>query len=139
MKILVVDDNEGLHLIIACWLAKAGGFQLNFAGSGDEALEIYSKHGPYDVVVTDFDHPGADGIQLAEAMRQKTPKQPVVMFTAGMPDSAVRSCRKLKIPVLWKPCEPEELPRLLKAVMATEKTKIVKEELRRRKAKERRK
>jgi DNA-binding NtrC family response regulator len=116
-------------------LAKAGGFELHFAASGDEALEHYAKHGPYDVVVTDFDHPGSDGLQLAEAMRQKTPKQSVVMFTAGMSDSAVRSCRKLKIPVLWKPCDFQALPRLLKATMAAKKKKVVKKTVHHRKVK----
>ena len=126
MKILVVDDCEDLHFLIACMFAKAGGFQLHFATSGDEALEHYAKHGPYDAVVTDMDHPGLDGLQLAKAMRQKAPKQPIVMFTAGMSDSAVRSCRELKIPILSKVDDFEALPRLLKATMAAKKKKVEK-------------
>jgi DNA-binding NtrC family response regulator len=73
-----------------------------------------------------MDHPGLDGLQLAKAMRQKAPKQPIVMFTAGMSDSAVRSCRELKIPILSKVDDFEALPRLLKATMAAKKKKVEK-------------
>jgi DNA-binding NtrC family response regulator len=121
MKILVVDDNEDLHFILAIWLAKAGGYDLHFATNGDEALEQYERNEPYDVVLTDFVHPGLNGLELAKAMRRKNPKQGVAMFTAGMSASAVRSCRRLKIPVLWKPCFGEDLLPVLKAAMATKK------------------
>jgi DNA-binding NtrC family response regulator len=123
MRILVVDDNEELHFIIAVWLAKAGGFDLEFATDGDDALKRYAERGPYDVVLTDFDHPGPDGLELAKSMRQKNSKQGVAMFTAGMSDSAVRSCKHLKIPILWKPCEAKALALVLKAAMATRKKK----------------
>ena len=69
-------------------------------------------------------HAGPNGLELAKAMRQKNPKQDVAMFTGGMPVSAVRSCGRLKIPVLWKPCDEQALLRLLKAVMAIKKKRV---------------
>jgi DNA-binding NtrC family response regulator len=126
MRILVVDDNEELHFIIAVWLAKAGGFDLEFATDGDDAMKRYAERGPYDVVLTDFNHPGPDGLELAKSMRQKNSKQGVAMFTAGMSDSAVRSCKHLKIPILWKPCEGKALVPVLKAAKATKKTTAAK-------------
>ena len=139
MKILVVDDEEALHFIVAVWLAKAGGFDLSFASNGDEALRAHAERGPFDVVLTDYVHPGPNGLELAKRLRQKHPQQRMAMFTAGMPDSAVRSCGRLKIPVLWKPCDANALPRLLEALIANGKKKVAKKTVRRREAKKRNK
>jgi len=137
MKILVVEDNQPIQFLVAVWLAKAGGFDLNFAANGDDALRLYAERGPYDVVLTDFVHPGPNGLELAKALRQKNPKQDVAMFTGGMPVSAVRSCGRLKIPVLWKPCDEQALPRLLNDVMAIKKKRVGKGIVHRQKAKKR--
>lgn len=134
MRILVVDDHEELHFLVAVWLAKAGGFDLEFATDGDDALRRYAERGPYDVVLTDFDHPGPDGLELAKSIRQKNSKQGIAMFTAGMSDSNVRSCKHLKIPILWKPSQGESLVPVLKTAMATSKKKATKKRVNRRTA-----
>jgi hypothetical protein len=72
-------------------------------------------------------------MELAKAMRQKNPQQGIAMFTAGMSDSAARSCRRLKIPVLWKPCQLQALPRLREAARAIKKKKVAKKTVQRRK------
>jgi len=140
MKILVVDDNEPSHFLIAVWVARAAGFDLNFATNGDEALRCYAKRGPYDVVLTDIVHPGLDGLALSKAIRRKNPRQPIAIFTGGMSDSAVRSFQRLNIPVLLKPhADWQELSRLLKAAMTIKKKKktATSRRLRRRKTKRR--
>jgi len=129
MKILVVDDDEFVHLLVAVWLAKAGGFDLQFARDGDDALRRVAQRGPFDVVLTDYGHRGPDGLELAKALRQKNPKQGVAMFTGGIPDWVVRSCKDLNIPVMWKPSDGQELPHLLKAAMGKKNRKPFKKKL----------
>jgi DNA-binding NtrC family response regulator len=99
MKILMVDDDESMRLLMAVWVAKAAGFDLNFATNGDEALRCYAKHGPYDVVLTDIVHPGLNGLALSKAIRRKNPKQAIAVFTAGMSDAMTHSFQRLNIPV----------------------------------------
>jgi CheY-like chemotaxis protein len=99
--------------IIEARLAKAG-LELEFATDGDEAFKRYCDHGPYDLVITDYVHPGLDGFKLAKAIRRKNPNQVVAMVTVGMPDSAANSLHRLNIPVLGK--TPEMVSRLVESV-----------------------
>jgi len=85
MKILLVDDNESLYLLVAVWLARAGGFNFQFARDGDDALRRVAERGPFDVVLTDYCHCGPDGL---------------------------RSCGDLNIPIRWKPSDGQHVPRI---------------------------
>jgi hypothetical protein len=44
MKILMVDDNESLYLLVAVWLARAGGFDLQ--GSLSRKSSRNERHAP---------------------------------------------------------------------------------------------
>jgi len=114
MKILVVDDEEFVHLAVAVMLARAAGFELQFARDGDEALRRVSERGPFDVVLTDYYHPGLDGLELAKALREKNPSQGIAMFTGGVPESVEQSCSDLHIPILSKLTDGDDLPAALK-------------------------
>src|ERR1035438_8310767 len=58
---------EGFRNMINNRIVQAG-FELEFAFDGDEALACYRQQGPYDLVLTDFYHPGMNGIELARAI-----------------------------------------------------------------------
>jgi DNA-binding NtrC family response regulator len=118
MKILVIDDEETIHHIVAVSFAMAGGFELHFATNGDDALKRYVTHGPYDAVLTDCTHPGPNGIELAQVMRRRNPTQAVAMLTGNADQSAARSRRELDIPLLAKPCELRNIPQVVEAARA---------------------
>jgi len=121
MKVLIIDDDENLQFLTTVWLAKAFGLELHFASESTEALKKYTMRGPYDLVLTDFVHPGLDGVALAKAIRKKNAKQAIAMLTGGMPDSAERACKRMKIPVISRLSAPEMLPELVKAATGRRK------------------
>ena len=133
LKILIVEDYEPLWFFIALWLAKAGGFDLQFESSGDGALKAYGNGGPYDIVLTDLVHPGPNGLELARVMRQENPKQAIAMLTGCTSGSELRSCQQLRIPVRAKPCVGEDLIRLLEMALAIQKKKAGKKTVKQRK------
>jgi CheY-like chemotaxis protein/anti-sigma regulatory factor (Ser/Thr protein kinase) len=49
--------------------------------SGKEALDILRRHGPVDVVITDYAMPHMTGLQLAEAIKKEWPELPVIIAT----------------------------------------------------------
>ena len=57
------------------------GHEVQTATSGREALSLLEQ-GSFDVVITDYSMPGMRGDELAIAIKQRLPDQPVVMITA---------------------------------------------------------
>jgi CheY-like chemotaxis protein len=88
------------------------------ASNGADALAKARALRP-DAIVTDFSMPGVDGGQLMErlAAEERTRRIPIIMisgFAEEVPDHVRRSCAAF----LAKPCDPEELWRLVTLVMA---------------------
>jgi len=79
-RILVVDDEPFVCDAVRMMLA-FDGHQVETAGSGKEALNLFQK-GKYDVVLTDYAMPAMKGDELASAIKNLAPEQPVVLITA---------------------------------------------------------
>ena len=78
--ILVVDDESlvrrSVHILL-----QGDGYLVQEARSGAEALAMFEPD-KFDMVFTDYLMPDMKGDQLAAAIKQRSPKQPVVMLTA---------------------------------------------------------
>ena len=70
-RILVVDDSKVNRLVLCAQLRKRGGFEIETAENGREALERLRAPGetPFDLVFTDFWMPELDGAGLVKAVR----------------------------------------------------------------------
>jgi len=79
-KILVVDDNQ-LLCQIACEILENEGYKTVSVNSAEAALQAL-QHEEFDLVVTDFRMPGMNGLELAQAIRQKDPRFPVIVMSA---------------------------------------------------------
>jgi CheY-like chemotaxis protein len=82
-RILVVDDEamvcESVRLLLAY-----DGHQVETASGGAEALAKLEA-GTFDVVFTDFSMPGMKGDELAEKIKARDPRKPVILLTAFPP------------------------------------------------------
>ncbi len=83
MKILIVDDFSTMRRIIKNLLRDLGFNNTQEADDGSTALPMLQK-GDFDFVVTDWNMPGMQGIDLLKAMRadDKLKTIPVLMVTA---------------------------------------------------------
>lgn len=79
-KILLVDDEESIHLLYRDVLEEAG-HEVHSALSGDEALSTLDIIKP-DLVILDINMPGTNGIDTLRAMKEKHPTMPVILSTA---------------------------------------------------------
>jgi CheY-like chemotaxis protein len=89
--ILLVDDCvDQLHLLSL--ILESQGFDVTAASNGFKALELLENN-EYRVMITDFNMPNMNGIELAARVRQQHPGSRVVLVTAdafsGIIDRAV--------------------------------------------------
>lgn len=78
--ILVVDDDSLVRKTVQM-LLNGQGHVVAEADSGNAALEMFEP-GKFDLIFTDYFMPEMKGDALAAAIKQRAPKQPVVMITA---------------------------------------------------------
>ncbi len=72
-RILFVDDEENVLRALRR-LFRREPWTLGFARSGAEALEVFERDGPYDVVVSDQRMPGMTGVELLRRLRAVRPQ-----------------------------------------------------------------
>lgn len=78
-KVLVVDDEENLRIILNRALTKAG-FVVEEADSGHQALELLQT-GPFDLVISDIEMPLMDGVELLTNIKTRYPDLDVIIIT----------------------------------------------------------
>jgi len=111
--ILVVDDEQGLVETVRVLLTREG-FEVRTALSGKAALEIFEEEGA-DLVLADVRMPVMSGVEVLEAIRERSPDTPVVLMTAQASlDSAIRAVNLGATHYVRKPFENEELVAVLR-------------------------
>jgi CheY-like chemotaxis protein len=107
-RVLVVDDDEGVRLFLSLILSEEGCRVLS-ASDGVEGLEILRFH-PVDLLITDYNMPRMNGLDLISWSRMRLPEVPAVLVT-GQEDpaleAAARACGALR--VFLKPLTLDEL------------------------------
>ena len=83
MKILVVDDHESMRRIEKQILNDLGYSNVDMADDGTTALPMLIE-GDYDFVITDWNMPKMEGIELLKSIRadERICKIPVLLVTA---------------------------------------------------------
>src|SRR6185295_5872811 len=80
-QILVVDDSAAERRAFGGLLSTNPNWTVEYAGDGAEALERCSVCEP-DLVLTDFNMPNMDGLQLLMKLKQHHANVPVILATA---------------------------------------------------------
>jgi CheY-like chemotaxis protein len=79
-RILLVDDNAN-GLAARKSVLEELGYLIVTCTSGADALEQFSLHDPFDLVVTDYKMPRMDGLELIGRLRKHTPSLPIVLIS----------------------------------------------------------
>ncbi len=107
-RVLVVDDEDALLRVHARALSAAG-FRVETALDGATAVGALEQNS-FDVILSDIDMPGMNGIQLLERVRAHDLDVPVIMIT-GAPsvDTAMAAMALGALRYLTKPIELQAL------------------------------
>ena len=78
-NILLVDDDPEVSEVLELMLAQMG-HRVTVVAQGAVAVAIFEQ-GNYDLVITDLGMPDVSGWEVAKAVKQKSPRTPVILIT----------------------------------------------------------
>ena len=119
-RILLVEDNQ-INTEVAAMLLENKGFEVETAGNGLRALELFSKstRGYYDAILMDIRMPLMDGLTAATNIRHLSNADadsiPIIAMTAQSERESKESCSLAGMNAyISKPVDPENLIRILR-------------------------
>lgn len=126
MEILLAEDGVIDARITTLALQEARfRHRLTWVRRGDEALEFLMRSGKFalapqpDLILLDLRLPGLDGIQVLAAIKSddRLAAIPVVVTTASLHESDVRSCEELRVDrYLTKPIDTHKFVALVQSL-----------------------
>ncbi len=112
-RVLVVDDEENIRLVLRTLLRKHG-YEVEVADSGESALALLDSFGP-DVILTDVRMPKMGGMDLLATLKAKQhPATVIVMSAYGNVDLALEAMKAGAYDYVGKPFKPDEVVLALK-------------------------
>ncbi|MBI3826918.1 MAG: response regulator [Candidatus Rokubacteria bacterium] len=81
MRVLVIDDEEGIRAVFRDFL-EALGYEADVAAGGEEGLALFDRH-RHGLVLTDLLMPGMSGLEVARAIRARCPETPIVVISGS--------------------------------------------------------
>jgi DNA-binding NtrC family response regulator len=119
-KILVVDDEASMTQFLSIVLKKEG-YQVTAVNHGKDAVER-AKSESFDVAITDYKMPGADGIEVLSALKKIDPDLPVILMTAfASQKSAIEAVNLGAFQYLEKNAKNEEIRVVVKNALEMRK------------------
>jgi two-component system, sensor histidine kinase and response regulator len=116
-RILIVDDEKAIRDFLYEALTRLGGFSVELAENGEEALKKIEKEN-FDLVLTDMKMPKMDGLQLIAEIAKFKPETLMVLLTGhGSIDSALEAMKRGASDYLSKPINLDELLVRLRKVL----------------------
>ncbi len=120
MKILVVDDSSTMRRIIKNTLIRIGHSDLLEAEDGAKAWELMQKTEGIDMLITDWNMPEMNGLELVKHVRAdaKYEDMPIIMVTTEGGKAEVITALKAGVNnYIVKPFTPQVLQEKLEAVL----------------------
>lgn len=131
LHILLIEDIAPLRELTISVLKAQGVGKISYANDGEKGFEAYCRFNP-DIIITDWQMPGMDGIDLVKLIRNNPRSQnktiPIIMMTGfGSPlrISSARDCGVTEF--LIKPFSAKDLSKRITHVIANPRDFIVAE------------
>ncbi len=80
-RILVIDDDRVVREL-AARILQLHGHTVDLAGDGNQGLAAIRAHAP-DLVVTDMEMPGKDGVEVIEILAKDLPDLPIIAMSGA--------------------------------------------------------
>ena len=125
MRVLVVDDDETLRLIVRSALEERA-YQIDEAEDGEQAVNMVATSGPYDAVLLDVNMPKMSGLDALAKIKELSPTTFCLIMTAySNVQDAVVAIKQGAFDYLEKPIDSERLLKVMDSALAA--TAMVKE------------
>ena len=115
-KILVVDDDDTIRDGVSQMLCRLG-YAVLSAESGEKGLTLFLKN-KFDLVITDFNMSGMDGIHLAYQVKEKSPATLVVLMTGDNKEVILAKIKDTAVArALFKPFTLVEMDKTIQGLL----------------------
>lgn len=117
IRVLLVDDENLARIRLKTLLGDCREPQAQVLGEASNAVQAmdFLQHHAVDAVLADIHMPGADGLMLAQALRQ-LPHPPAVVFVTAFAEHAVQAFELEALDYLTKPVRLERLQAALQKI-----------------------
>ena len=116
-KVLVVDDEPDVQVMFEQRMrreVRAGAYELFFAQSGHEALEVLHENPGIRLILTDLNMPGMNGMELLGVLGESWPEvQSIVVSAYGDPERMDEARERGAQAFVVKPVNFPELKEML--------------------------
>lgn len=113
---IVIDDDLDTLELFCEYLELKGIRVLGKGHDGKEAVELYQKLKPR-IIFLDIMMPHYDGFYAAEEIRKVDPNAKIIMVTADLTSDTAQRLGELKIPVVYKPYEIDDIMATISKLM----------------------
>jgi PAS domain S-box-containing protein len=117
--VLCVDDDPAMVLMVDGLLRRAGYQVTTFEQPAAALARVMANPGAFDIVVTDFNMPEMNGMELATALAREAPHLPVIVTSGFISDEMRQQAGELRVgALLQKEYTLERLAGLVHMVLA---------------------
>jgi two-component system response regulator HydG len=115
-KILIIDDNNDICLLLERFLSKQG-YKTDSVQRGEDGLTLLRKEA-YELVICDFKLPDIDGLEMLRRIKVMHPNTAVIIIT-GYSDVrvAVQTVKHGAYDYVTKPLYPDEILYTIKSAL----------------------
>jgi len=113
-RILFAEDHPQARGVMEAYLTDAG-YVVHAAPDGTDALELFRRNlGEYDVIITDHEMPGHDGVELVQKLREACFPGKIIVVTGELTPEIEQAYTSLGVDrILTKPIKYGTLIRLI--------------------------
>lgn len=118
-RVLVVEDSTTIASVVKYFL-ELEGFEVFVAKDGNSGLVSAGRDKP-DVIVTDYNMPGMDGMAMVKALRANSATRGIAVLMLTSEDSVEKEAQALEAGVddyILKPVEPRRLAARVRSLLA---------------------
>ena len=117
-RILCVDDDPTLLSLLQESISELGDYEVFTSNDGEKALEIIKQlSGELDLVITDCNRPGLNGMEMSKIIKKEYPEIPIVMATGYYSKTVNLAPEGVLYTILSKPFRIEKLGEIIKAAI----------------------
>ena len=98
-KVLYIEDSPFFRNLTVPFLSSVG-YKVTTAESAEDALDVLQKHNSkFDMIVTDIEMPGMDGLEFAALCRNspQTGHIPIIAYTASVSEAILKRSRSIGV------------------------------------------
>lgn len=118
LSVLVVDDDIEMARLIVALLLDMGVTKINRARDGQHALrKVRQNRDRYDLIISDWEMPHVNGLDLLRSVRELHPDLPFLMLTVRAGSEEIRAAKDASVTgYISKPFQTRELQRKIMSI-----------------------